>query len=266
MRASLTPSPIMWSVCRPRLELRIDELPIETLDDAFREAGDPLSPDDRRSTKKNFAERLSRHLSTLVANKLRPSFPGILPSEDGTGQESRARTAKGVKKLDVNYSTLELGLGLGVSIKTINSRDKKSSRYTKNYTRVDNELRAEALDYHLRQPYAVLVGILFLPIDACDDGQPEGTTPSSFGAAVRMFRHRACRKDQHGDGELLERMFLGLYGKDSHGRMDADFFDVEDAPPRCGRPSQPPATGLDEVIARIAAEYDLRNNPPFHWG
>ena len=62
------------------------------------------------------------------------SFKGILPNPDGSGQESKARTGKGLKKLDVNYSTVELGLGLGVSIKTIHFRDPKTCRYTKNYT------------------------------------------------------------------------------------------------------------------------------------
>jgi hypothetical protein len=101
-----------------------------------------------RASKKNYAERLSRAIATLVANGLRPKFAGITPGPHGEGQESRARTAKGVKKLDVNYSTAELGLGLGVSIKTINFKDPRTGRYTKNYTRADNELRAEAQDYH----------------------------------------------------------------------------------------------------------------------
>ncbi len=92
----------------------------------------------------------------------------------------------------MNYSTTDLGLGLGVSIKTINFRDGKSGRYTKNFTRVDNELRAEAIDYHVRQPFAVLVGLVFLPYDACEDGR---TTHSSFGGAVRVFHYRANRTD-----------------------------------------------------------------------
>jgi hypothetical protein len=92
-----------------------------------------------------------------LANALRPSFP-ILPDEFGKKQESKARTSKGYKKLDINYSTTELGLGLGVFVKTLNFKDPKSQRYTKNYSRIDNELRAEASDYHERQPYAVRNG------------------------------------------------------------------------------------------------------------
>ena len=109
-------------------------------------------------------------LALLFAQHLRGIFPEILPSKDGSGQESRARTSKGLKKLDVNYSTVQLGLGLGISIKTINFRDAGTRRYTKNYTRADGELRAEASDYHERQPYAVLIAVIFLPLDSCDDG------------------------------------------------------------------------------------------------
>ena len=87
-----------------------------------------------RTDKKNYAELLSRALAQRFADALRSSFKGILPNPDGSGQESKARTGKGLKKLDVNYSTVELGLGLGVSIKTINFRDPKTRRYTKNYT------------------------------------------------------------------------------------------------------------------------------------
>src|SRR6476619_1360071 len=137
------------------------------------------------SQKKNFAEILSRALAQRFADALRGTFPAILPNPDGTGQESKARTGKGLKRLDVNYSTNELGLGLGVSIKTINFRDARSKRYTKNYTRADNEFRAEAADYHQRQPYSVLCAIFFLPLDSCADGG--GNAPSSFGHAVRIF-------------------------------------------------------------------------------
>ena len=95
-----------------------------------------------REQKHGYAVALSRALALRFANGLRQQFPGILPTPTGAGQESNARTAKGVKKLDVNYSTIELGLGLGVSIKTINFRDAGTKRYTKNYTRADGELRA----------------------------------------------------------------------------------------------------------------------------
>jgi hypothetical protein len=68
---------------------------------------------DLRELKKNYAEELSRHLAQQFANLLRSYFKGILPDELGRGQESLARASKRPKKLDVNYSNPQIGLGLG---------------------------------------------------------------------------------------------------------------------------------------------------------
>jgi hypothetical protein len=81
---------------------------------------DPRPAPDSRVGKGPYGTYLSNALAVLLANRLSSQFPGILPDEHGRGQESRARTARGFKKLDVNYSTIELGLALGVSLKTIN--------------------------------------------------------------------------------------------------------------------------------------------------
>jgi hypothetical protein len=213
--------------------------------------------------KKNYAERLSRALATKFANLLRRDFPGITPDANGKRQEAPARTSKGVKKLDVNYSTPELGLGLGVSIKTINFRDLKTNRYTKNYTRVDNELRAEAMDYHARQPFAVLAAVIFLPLDSCMDGA-EGT-PSSFGQAVKIFRNRSGRASARDDAELLERVFIGLYTPEGGDMGNATFFDVMDTPKKQGLPSAERLRTLDAMIDEIRATYDARNSPDFRW-
>jgi hypothetical protein len=210
--------------------------------------------------KKNYAETLSRALAQRLANTLRPAFPGILPDPQGRGQESRARSAKGIKKLDVNYSTVELGLGLGLSIKTVNFRDAGTKRYTKNYTRADGELRAEASDYHVRQPYAVLVGIVFMPLDACDDGSQAA---SSFGQAVTIFRFRAGRNEPTADPNLFERMFIGLYDTTAEQFGRVGFFDVMDAPPRKGRPAR--LLTFAELVQRIQDTYDARNSPVFEW-
>jgi len=210
--------------------------------------------------KKNYAESLSRALAQRFADALRQTFSGILPGIDGSGQESKARTGKGLKKLDVNYSTVELGLGLGVSIKTINFRDAKTRRYTKNYTRVDNELRAEASDYHERQPYAVLCAAIFLPLDACDDGSKN--TPSSFGQAVQIFRFRAGREMAADNPTLFERVLIGLYDSDSSfGRVC--FFDVMDDPPKTGKPRT--LKSFREAIDAIVEAYDRRNKAKFKW-
>jgi hypothetical protein len=211
--------------------------------------------------KKNFGESLSRHLASRFATVLSSWFQGILPNPDGTGHESRARTSKGYKRLDVNYSTPELGLGLGISIKTINSIDTGSGRYTKNYTRVDAELRAEGADYHERQPYATMIAIIFLPMSACDDATDR--SPSSFGAAVKLFRNRAGRKSPKDSVMLFERVFIGLYDTDAATFGDVVFVDVEARPPRSGRPTR--TIDFPTLISMIVEEYDSRNNPPFEW-
>jgi hypothetical protein len=226
----------------------------------LRAAGD-RSQIQSQAQKKNYAETLSRRLARHFADALRSSFSGILPDASGKGQESRVRSSKGFKKLDVNYSTVELGLGLGVSIKTINFRDPTTKRYTKNYTRVDGEFRAEASDYHERQPYAVMIGIVFLPIDSCDDGNKR--TPSSFGQAVQIFRFRSNRQSPKDAAMLFERVFLGLYETDEKKFGEVTFFDVMLPPVRSGRPKD--AISYDEVIQAIVDTYDGRNSPPFAW-
>ncbi|MBK6941511.1 MAG: hypothetical protein IPH13_15135 [Planctomycetes bacterium] len=233
---------------------------------SFKEALDRAEPRpasaSAKAEKKNYAERLSRHISTLFANRLRDSFPTILPNADGTRQESFVRAARGPKKLDVNYSTPELGLGLGLSIKTINFRDGTTKRYTKNYSRVDNELRAEAKDYHERQPYSVLVAIVFLPSDATQCG---GSEASSFGQAVKYFRVRSERTGPRDEEEKFERIFVALYDHDASERGRVVFFDVSNPPPKHGRPSDGSVLTLDELVRALVAEYNRRNDPDFEW-
>ncbi len=223
---------------------------------------------DAKGGKGPFGARLSDGFAVLFARGLRArGFEGTLPREDGTGVESRARTAKGFKKLDVNYSKIDLGLALGVSIKTINYRDPGSERYTKNYSRVDYELRAEAMDYHERQPYAVLAGVLFLPADACGDAtkatKDEEAGTSSFGAAVKYFRIRAPRMSPREASDLFERFFVGTYELE---RDTVAFYDVNrPRPPRDRPPAGKEVLSLDEVLDEILRTYDERNNPPFTW-
>lgn len=214
-----------------------------------------------REQKKNYAERLSRLLAARVANGLRSSFPGILPDEHGRRQESRARTSKGFKKLDVNYSTPELGLGLGVSIKTVNFADAGSQRFTKNYTRIDGELRAEAEDYHERQPYAVLIAVIFIPCEACDDGKKDN--PSSFASAVRVFRHRANRTSPKDNPTLMEGAFIGIYESTGENVGAVSFFDVASDPPKQGRPKV--TLTFDQLFQEITKTYDRRNKPAFRF-
>ena len=118
-----------------------------------------------------------------------------------------ARSAR-KKQLDVNFSTPQLGLALGISLKSVHLRDVKGAeRYTHNMKRNEEELRIEASGYHKRQPYAVMVAVLFLPFDSADDAKRDN--PSSFGSWVRHLRPFAGRKDPDDDTDKFERILSG---------------------------------------------------------
>ncbi|MCC7549855.1 MAG: hypothetical protein IT532_19075 [Burkholderiales bacterium] len=227
-----------------------------------------------REEKKNFAQRFSDLLALMVADKLRPTFPGILPmrnqdsgdirSKAIRGVESLASSLKGVKRLDVNFSTERLGLGLGVSIKTLNFRDAKSRRYTKNVSRIDNELRAEASDYHVRQPYAVLAAIVFLPRDCAFDAGEAVNTHSSFGHACQTLRYRTGRADPSDSPELFEKVFVALYEAEAPETLgELVCFDVSNPPPKKGLPAQ--RLTFVEVLKAIEAAFFQRNVPKRIW-
>lgn len=213
--------------------------------------------------KKNFAERFSKHTATYIANGLRPEFRGILPNEDGTGQESPAPTERGFKRLDVNFSTPTLGLALGVSVKSIHNPDPKNGRFTKNYSRNDNELRAEAVDYHRRQPFAVLVGVLYLPVASCEDAsETSEEQASSFGSAVKYFRRRAGRERPSDEPDLFELFYIATYDLASSSDR---YFDVMTAPPRTRRPTERETLDFSGFIERIRRAYEARNRLGFDW-
>ena len=210
-------------------------------------------------------------MAQCFADALRQRFPDVLPTADGHRHESRARGAQGVKKLDVNASTPEYGLALGLSIKTLNFPDSKTSRsgvttsgrYTKNLGRIATELRAEAMDYHVRQPFAVMAAFVFLPIESCDDG---GREASSFGKAVKTYRPYSGRAGFADNPQAFEQFFVALYALDENERCTSvEFFDVQDPPPRTRRPRKDETCDFDSVIRKVLAAFDMRNEPPFEW-
>jgi hypothetical protein len=181
-------------------------------------------------------------------------LPGIVATA-----QREARSVTGTKQLDINYSTSRLGLGLGISLKSVHIRDVGSSgRYTHNMKRNEEELRIEASGYHKRQPYAVMVAVLFLPFDSCDDGR--GTNPSSFGSWVRHLRPYAGRTSPVDDLDRFEKIYVGLYAPDG---SDLRLFDVEAAPPKKDRPRT--LLAYADFLDTIYHEYLKRNKAEFRW-
>ena len=248
-------------------------VPILTFLDVLAASDPRPDPFEGREPKKAYSEKLSNRIAVLIANKLRATeqFKGdILPAQDGSGREKPVPSGSfnKPKKTDVNYSTLS-GLELLVSIKTLGFRDvvtikktgeKRIARYTKNMVRNDHELRAEAMDFHERYPFAVLVALFFIPRDACFDGESD---KSSFAHAVMTFRARAGRNRPDEPAQMFELFYIGVYDWEGEHRGRVQFFDVMEAPKKNGVPSK--LVELDDVIKRIVAVYGLRNRLYIPW-
>jgi hypothetical protein len=245
---------------------------------SFHEVLDQVDPrprdDAEQSQKKNYAESFSNRIAVWLAGALRATggFPGILPNPDGSGRESKVASgvSKKPKKTDVRFGTADTGLELLVSVKTLSFRDARKDRktgtvilgrYTKNMVRNDHELRAEAMDLHERFPYAVLVGLLFLPFSACDDGKED---KSSFAHAVMTLRPRSGRVRPTDPHQLFERIFIALYEHEGSSRGDIMFFDVTTNPPRRGRPKVG-LIGKDALVHEIVKAYGIRNRRYVEW-
>lgn len=208
--------------------------------------------------KRTYATRFADKMAICLANGLRERFPGVLPDESGRGVESPAQSVRGPKKLDVNYSTPQLGLGFGVSLKAVHFREKEKRGYIHNRKRNDEELRSEASGYHQRQPYAVMIAVVFLPDDACDDATTH--YPSSFGEWVKYLRPLTERETAHDDLDRYERVFVGLYSREGSSMQ---FFDVALPPPRRGRPRN--LLNYTEFLDEIETTFLKRNVAEFEW-
>lgn len=204
--------------------------------------------------KNQYAVRFADKMAARMAEDL---F-GRLENIAATTKRS-AGSARGAKQLDINFSTPRLGLALGISLKSVHLRDiKGAQRYTHNMKRNEEELRIEASGYHKRQPYAVMVAVLFLPYDSTEDGKKDN--PSSFGSWVRHLRPFAGRSDHEDEIDKFEKIYIALYEPDG---STLRFFDVEKAPPKNGRPTD--AIGYRQFLSEVYHSYLARNEAEFQW-
>jgi hypothetical protein len=220
---------------------------------------------DKSTVQIKYAVRFANAMGEHLARDLDERLPGITATPQRTAKSAGGKP----KQLDVNYSTTATGLALGISLKSVHIRE-KGGRYTHNYKRNEEELRIEALGYHKRQPYAAMIGVLFLPFDSCDDGK---VGASSFGGWVRHLRPYAARSGPRDDEDRFEKIYIALYEPDG---TDLRFFDVELSPPQRGRPrlkgsTRDPTGRLWRALTYaefLDAIYHLflqRNNADFRW-
>jgi hypothetical protein len=209
---------------------------------------------DKPHVKNAYAIRFADAMASEIAKDLNVWLKGITASAARTAGSVEGKT----KQLDINYSTPKLGLALGVSLKSVHIQDASNGRYTHNMKRNEEELRIEASGYHKRQPYAVMVGVLFLPFDSCTDGKLKN--PSSFGSWVKHLRPSTGRIDTKNDIDKLEKIFIGLYELDG---SDLKFFDTQCAPPKNQKPSN--LMTYSEFLLAVYEAYFDRNSVKFRW-
>ncbi len=204
--------------------------------------------------KNQYAVRFAEHMATRIAADLFERLEDITATTKRT-----AGSARGKKQLDINFSTPRLGLALGISLKSVHLRDVQgAARYTHNMKRNEEELRIEASGYHKRQPYAVMIAVLFLPFDSADDGKKDN--PSSLGSWVRHLRPYAGRENPKDEIDRFEKIYIALYEPDG---TDLRFFDVQEAPPKNGRPAQ--MLDYRQFLGEVYHAYLERNEAEFTW-
>lgn len=228
------------------------------------------APTAAQPLKNKYAVRFADKMAEAMAKDFESFMPGIT----ATTKRSSV-SARGKKQLDINFSTPHLGLALGISLKSVHLRENEGAkRYTHNMKRNEEELRIEASGYHKRQPYAVMVGVLFLPFDSCTDGKRGN--PSSFGSWVRHLRPYVGRSEPTDDGDRFEELYIALYQPDG---TELRFFDARSAPPKNGRPrdsgdlfgsedakhSPQRLLTYPEFLARVHHAYLRRNVAEFAW-
>jgi hypothetical protein len=209
---------------------------------------------DEVGKKNQYAVKFAELMAERIAADLSPEFPNIQATTKRT-----AAAVRGSKQLDVNFSTPQLGLALGVSLKSVHLRDVGGAeRYTHNMKRNEEELRIEAAGYHKRQPYAVMIGVLFLPIDSCTDGKRDN--PSSFGSWVRHLRPYTGRDKPDDEPDRFEKIYICLYDPDATAMH---FFDVAQNPPKNGMPKS--VLTYREFLDAVYLAYLERNGTDFTW-
>ncbi|MFO1219701.1 MAG: hypothetical protein U1E89_15140 [Burkholderiaceae bacterium] len=216
---------------------------VEVIAQVLEAAGVRPGSESSRDAKNGYAIRFADAFASAMARDLAQRMPGIQASP-----KRGAAAVRGPKQLDVNFSTPQLGLALGISLKSVHIREGGGAgRYTHNMKRNEEELRIEASGYHKRQPYAVMIGVLCLPFDSCEDAKAKQSS-SSFGSWVRHLRPYTARHRPDDDADLFERLYVALYRPDG---SDLRFFDIRAAPPRNGVPKLDGTLGGDGTIDDI---------------
>jgi hypothetical protein len=189
-------------------------------------AAEPKPPDDAgRAAKKNYAETLSNHIAVALAGRLREVGCRDCQPNPPHGRERQFAGGIGNKKVDVSHASVEDGLILGVSVKTISFPDGRTRNFQKNLTNRRGDLLAEGTTLHQRFPYAVLGGLLILDERAEEDGTERRF--STFQTA-HEYLHAFDRRDDRANAvEKFEALGIVLYHQAEP--VSYRYYDIGDA-------------------------------------
>lgn len=179
---------------------------------------DPFDEKEWTRLKRQYSDDLSALFSSAMERSLRTHFPETL---SGEGRGVNAASADGIKSVDVTFTIEGLFLGLGISTKVVGLPE-EGHGYTHNLKRVSEEWTLETVNLHRYMPFAIVVGILFLPRDAVSD-RPK---ISSLASAASKFRGFQGRDNETGPAESMEKIYVGLFDRDPANMGWVRFFDV----------------------------------------
>lgn len=205
-----------------------------------------------------FSTRFAKHMGIAFVRALSRDFPEIKSGE------VPSQAVSGSKRVDVRYSTTEMGLGWAVSFKSVHvGENGPDAGFIHNMKRNDEELRVEATQHHIRQPYAVLTSVLFLPFESCSD-IPSSTPPptSSFANWVAYLWPLKGRTEPEDPPDRFELVFVALYARDG---SELGFYEVGGriTCPRRGRPSS--LMTFEQFLLRVKDVYKKRNGMDFYY-
>jgi hypothetical protein len=211
----------------------------------------PPSGHPSTSQKRQYSDDLSRVFSVALEKSMGTHFPHTTSGE-GTG--TNAASASGIKSIDVAFNIEGLFLGLGLSVKVVGLPEKNRG-YTHNLKRVSEEWNLETVNYHRYMPYSIIVGMLFLPVDAMTDRKQK----TSLSTSLDHFRGFRGRRDHRDDIDLMEEIYIGLY--DPSGRKAGDVFFVGadlTLGPR-GIPKPADRKSFEDVKEELVSDFKARN-------
>jgi hypothetical protein len=212
---------------------------------------DPFDDKEWTSRKRQYSDDLSRLFSKAVEEDLASHFPRIT---SGEGLGANAASAEGIKSVDVTFNIEGLFLGLGISTKVVGLPE-DGHGYTHNFKRLTEEWTLETVVLHRYMPYAIVVGMLFLPVDAMTDR----VQVTSLASAANKFGGFQGRADQGDLAENMEKIFVGLFDPDPVGDGEVRFFDVRHPLGDREQPSAEHLLTLETVKDELVALFKQRN-------